>query len=153
MAKLIELLSEHQRRSNEVPEEVVDRTDEILGALERVSEGLTAVIQAIEGIRIPEPLDRTEEVLEAVKGIPGVDLEPVLDAVKAIEMPEVEQRDVDLSPVLGAIKSIPKNEVDLTPVIEAVNELKQDDSPREWRIVHERDKRGNITGTRVVAED
>jgi hypothetical protein len=150
--KLTDMLAEYRARQNYVPPpEKPDRTDEILAALESVSSHLSEVISAVKGIHIPEAQDRTDEVLERLNALPEPDMQPVLDAVKNIHIPE--QKDVDLSSVNRAIQSIPEQkDVDLSPVIDAVNELKQEDQPRQWRIVHERDKRGNITGTRVVAD-
>jgi hypothetical protein len=119
--------------------------------------GLDRVIDALEARKAlaapPEvkPADLIP-LLEAIKAIS--DLQPVLEAIRGIKIPE--PKETDLQPVLDLINA--KN-VDLSPVLDAIRAIKMPEIPQmpepkptKWRLVHHRDRLGNLIETEAIAE-
>lgn len=113
---------------------------------------LARVSRALEARKLPPEVKPADLIplLEAIKAIS--DLQPVIDAIKAIKIPE--PKETDLQPVLDLINA--KN-VDLTPVLDAIRaiqmpEIQLPPKPTKWRLVHHRDRLGNLIETEAIAE-
>ena len=115
---------------------------------------LARVSRALEARKLPPEVKPADLIplLEAIKAIS--DLQPVLEAIKAIRIPE--PKETDLQPVLDVINA---KSVDLTPVLDAIRAIKMPEMPQmpepkptKWRLVHHRDRLGNLIETEAIAD-
>jgi hypothetical protein len=61
-------------------------------------------------------------------------------------------KETDLGPILQAVRSI-RTDVDLSPILSAIQAIRIPEAkPTKWRLIHHRDRHGNITETEAEAE-
>ena len=92
---------------------------------ETVESSLVPRVEKVEDVIEDKPLEvnvttDNKDVIKAIKEIKLVGNTPLIQAIKGINLPET-----DLSPLIDAIENS-KEELDFSPLIEAINGLKDD---------------------------